>query len=708
MPTYNITSYTELQTRFANAANGDVFVLVNPIEYNTNTLLTLTANPAKTVTLKSAVGGPYVIKRMPAASGSLITINYGSTLILSSVILDGNRTIISDAVGPLINNLGTFIMNADPDIGVGSTLRNNAITTNNTQFGGGLHNNYTNTQRSTATITDGTITNNYSYRGGGISNSDQCTLNITGGTITDNRAWGYGGGIRNAGTMTFTGGIIENNVAEEDGGGIAQNSQAASSLTIDGASIQYNIASGTSTTVSDRGYGGGIYVIGHSATAPQVYIGWDGAATIISNNVARKNGGGIEIESPYEAYTRLFVGPNVIFSDNSAQAVYQMTNPADIAIYNNQVKATQFSFGMQYGYNNFDISYTSASAEPIQTSTVIFDTANYNYPSQNMPTGSIAANPFNPPSDCGYYDVVWYTDPSLDDQYLYNFSLPVDVPELTLYGKETFVPCYYNVAFTANGGDPPPDAQSVEQDALAEEPETMTRGCDYFDGWYTSSTFEPNTKWEFNIPITENMRLYARWIANSCPQPVTVFFDTQGANEIPEQTILAGQLATKPPDPERGCDQFLGWYLNGNILNPWAFNKPVPMDIQLIARWKHYPCILGGRMPWYERAQVLSAVALSVGMQETALARIMESEAIKIQTAARMTDPDSPTQSAVYANNPALAMVHLVSVNNSANRMMDSIKQLECVITKKHKRVIDFLKYIEFSYCQRDCDCTPN
>ena len=66
----------------------------------------------------------------------------------------------------------------------------------------------------------------------------------------------------------------------------------------------------------------------------------------------------------------------------------------------------------------------------------------------------------------------------------------------------------------------------------------------------------------------------------------TVTFKSNGGTKIPKQTVVAGQKATKPADPEMDRYVFLGWMLNGV---PYDFNTPVTSDITLEAEWSEWP-----------------------------------------------------------------------------------------------------------------------
>lgn len=63
----------------------------------------------------------------------------------------------------------------------------------------------------------------------------------------------------------------------------------------------------------------------------------------------------------------------------------------------------------------------------------------------------------------------------------------------------------------------------------------------------------------------------------------TVTFNSNGGSSVIAQEVEEGKKATKPADPTKGEETFLGWYLDGQLYN---FDSPVYFDITLEARWE--------------------------------------------------------------------------------------------------------------------------
>jgi len=67
----------------------------------------------------------------------------------------------------------------------------------------------------------------------------------------------------------------------------------------------------------------------------------------------------------------------------------------------------------------------------------------------------------------------------------------------------------YTVIFCSNGGSNV-KSQTIDYGGLVAEPDTPTKDCYNFDGWYSDS--ELTTAWDFETnTITSNIRLYAKW-----------------------------------------------------------------------------------------------------------------------------------------------------------------------------------------------------
>ncbi|PLS29654.1 L,D-transpeptidase catalytic domain-containing protein, partial [Bifidobacterium margollesii] len=136
----------------------------------------------------------------------------------------------------------------------------------------------------------------------------------------------------------------------------------------------------------------------------------------------------------------------------------------------------------------------------------------------------------------------------------------------------------YTVSFDPAGGTTVP-TQTVKKNAKASQPADPTRSGYSFAGW-----FNGNTRYDFNTPVTGNLKLVAHWTANTVYR--TVSFDSAGGTAVTSQKVVDGSRAVQPKAPTRSGYSFTGWY-NGNA--KWDFNTPVTSDLKLTARWTAIP-----------------------------------------------------------------------------------------------------------------------
>ena len=175
--------------------------------------------------------------------------NYGTaTLTLTNCTVSGNSAI---AEGGGLFNLGT------------ATLTNCTVTGNSANDGGGLFN------AGTATLTNFTVTGNSTGDdGGGLFNYGRSPLTLTNCTVSGNYAY-LGGGLSNIGTATLTNCTVSGNSASDGGGGLWNDGTATlTNCTVSGNSAAYSY--------------GGLFNLG-TATLTN---------TIVAGNTTLPNGGG--------------------------------------------------------------------------------------------------------------------------------------------------------------------------------------------------------------------------------------------------------------------------------------------------------------------------------------------------------------------------------------------------------------------------------
>jgi uncharacterized repeat protein (TIGR02543 family) len=109
------------------------------------------------------------------------------------------------------------------------------------------------------------------------------------------------------------------------------------------------------------------------------------------------------------------------------------------------------------------------------------------------------------------------------------------------------------------------------------EPTAPVKDNYAFGGWYTDSA--RTVAMDFNLPITQGMQLYAKWIQ------VDVFF-WDGTNNVKVQ-VAPGQKLTEPTAPVKDNYTFGGWYTDSARTVAMDFNLPITQGMQLYAKWIH-------------------------------------------------------------------------------------------------------------------------
>ena len=190
--------------------------------------------------------------------------------------------------------------------------------------------------------------------------------------------------------------------------------------------------------------------------------------------------------------------------------------------------------------------------------------------SQTITEGGKAARPADPEKQGFSFDN-WYAD--ADMNIVYNFNNPVK-KDVTLYAKWLSL---YTVIFDSNEGSNVRN-QIVTEGKKAARPENPEKTDFIFDDWYTDPELE--TVYDFNQLINENITLYAKWL-----NIYTVTFETNGGNEVPNQTIGEGKLASRPQNPAQTGFGFAGWYSDEALTEEYDFNTAITNSITLYAKW---------------------------------------------------------------------------------------------------------------------------
>lgn len=137
---------------------------------------------------------------------------------------------------------------------------------------------------------------------------------------------------------------------------------------------------------------------------------------------------------------------------------------------------------------------------------------------------------------------------------------------------------YYTVTFNSNGGS---DVSSieVEKGELADKPSNPTKTGYTFVGWYSDSALTES--FSFNLAITEDITLYAKWSINQ----YTVTFNSNGGSSVSTQNITYNTVVAEPSEPTKTGYTFAGWYTDSSLTEVWSFTTVITENITLYAKW---------------------------------------------------------------------------------------------------------------------------
>ena len=154
--------------------------------------------------------------------------------------------------------------------------------------------------------------------------------------------------------------------------------------------------------------------------------------------------------------------------------------------------------------------------QPNENYIVKFDLNNGNTNGPEMQTieeGKKATKPENPTYE-GFVFAEWYTDKDCTDGNEYDFDSEVK-EDFVLYAKWiSNLPENHLVVFDTNGHDEI-DAQKIKHGEKATKPADPSDEGWIFEGWYSDA--ELTKEYDFNTPITADIKLFAKWTEAGLP-----------------------------------------------------------------------------------------------------------------------------------------------------------------------------------------------
>jgi len=299
----------------------------------------------------------------------------------------------------------------------------------------------------------------------------------------------------------------------------------------------------------------------------------------------------------------------VTFKDETSLQVVEVKENDVVTRPSDPVKEGYTFEGWYYNGVKFDFTTKITSNITLETRwtkdsvkkwVVTFDTnGGIKIASLNVEDGKVIIDIPNPTRE-GYEFEGWYYN---NERFNFNTVITKDIT-LVAKWKETEKPVYennviiktrYTVTFDSQGGTKV-NSQKVEKNKTVIKPSNPEKEGYKFIGWYLNGS-----EYNFNTKMTKNIVLTAKWekvedvvvpekpeepTTQEKPEEVktyTVTFETDGGSSTASQKVDEGKLVTKPTDPKKDGNKFIGWYLNDK---EYDFNTKVTKDITLVAKWE--------------------------------------------------------------------------------------------------------------------------
>ena len=261
----------------------------------------------------------------------------------------------------------------------------------------------------------------------------------------------------------------------------------------------------------------------------------------------------------------------------------KVTKPADptkegftfAGWYANSRKTRAFDFENTEIYEDTTI-YAKWVENGTQRYYVTFVYGSHTLASQRVYSGGYATRPTSViPPEHGLVFVDWYADSELTT--LFDFENTPITGNTRVYSKWV---AGYVVTFEPNNGGHLIEI-NVEGGKTVEKPDDPTKEGFTFGGWYTN--WEGTEAFDFSTPITEDIKLYAKWIEIT-PTTYSIFFNANGGSGT--MAAITVNIGDKLTLPECGFAP-----QEGKTFDRWDAGNPgeqveIVSDCTITAIWK--------------------------------------------------------------------------------------------------------------------------
>ena len=186
--------------------------------------------------------------------------------------------------------------------------------------------------------------------------------------------------------------------------------------------------------------------------------------------------------------------------------------------------------------------------------------------------GKSVAQPDDPEKE-GYIFGGWYADEELTKEFDFGVAITKDTIVYAKLGEEK------TVTFEVNGGSEVATKKVPAGDVVA-KPADPTKDDNVFDGWFTDEQL--SVAYDFATPVTENIKLYAKWIPSV---KLTYSLNYEGAPAAAVADVEAGGVITAPKNPSRAGWFFGGWYEEEGCTNAFNFAEGIEEAKTIYAKW---------------------------------------------------------------------------------------------------------------------------
>jgi uncharacterized repeat protein (TIGR02543 family) len=178
------------------------------------------------------------------------------------------------------------------------------------------------------------------------------------------------------------------------------------------------------------------------------------------------------------------------------------------------------------------------------------------------------------PTRSGHIFEGWYEDPSFNRRYEFT-TMPAQ--NITLYANWTTGQS--SISFETNGGTAINPLNDYVGSMITNVPITTREGYT-FAGWYSNSQL--TTPFNFDVMPTSSITVYAKWDIN---QYRVSYFNSE-EQEMDDSMVDYGTLFTPPNPPEIEHYDFMGWYLDEDLTEPYLNTEPITKQLALYAKWE--------------------------------------------------------------------------------------------------------------------------